>query len=195
MNQQNKSLWNNLFSGITPPVKWFIIKLLSLIFIWKVLYNIFLQPKRIPDEWLTNFITNLLAKFLNFFYSFNNVFSWKPDPAAQSAVILENGEIVFNINDLCNGLELIMIYVGLIILIPNNLKRKLIFIFTGSFILMMANVLRCFSLYWIFINDRSSFEFNHHYTFTFLMYLLIIGGWIWFSKNTNLVKQNLESLK
>jgi exosortase/archaeosortase family protein len=162
----------------------FVIKLIALVIIWECSYYFILIPTRIPDKGLTDFITSGTTHCLNLFSSATSKYTWKDFPETNAARIFNNGKYVFYIADICNGLSLLAIYCGFIILLPYPVKRKIVFCVGGIIALTIANIIRCVSLYWIFRHHADLFELNHHYVFTIFMYLLIFLGWILFTKKT-----------
>lgn len=158
----------------------FFLKLFALVIVWECAYYFILAPARIPDKFLTDVITSAVTGCINFFSHAVNKYSWQAVPGAD--FIMQNGRNVFMIADACNGLSLMVIYVGLIVLLPYPLKRKIVFSTGGIIVLIIANITRCVLLYWIYKKHPDMFELNHHYLFTILMYLLIFYGWLLFTK-------------
>ena len=130
----------------------------------------------------TNFITILVVKCVNFFSPSTPAISWFAETKRSCSQLVQNGSPVFGIFDVCNGIDLMFIYVGIIMLLPYSFKRKLIFSIGGVLAIIFANVIRISALYFIYVYQRSAFNFSHHYLFTLLMYVLIFYGWMLFIK-------------
>ncbi len=160
----------------------FFMKLTCLVTTWELVYHYILKPARIPDKVLTDLITSGVTAGINFFFNTSSHVSWIADAVLPANIIKHHGRSIFYIYDVCNGLDLIVIYLGFIILLPASLKRKIAFTLGGIAALIIANIIRCILLYWIYTHYRQGFEMNHHYVFTFLMYLVIFCGWILFTK-------------
>jgi exosortase/archaeosortase family protein len=82
----------------------------------------------------------------------------------------------------CNGLVLYALFAGFVLAQPDNGRRRGRFIVIGIATLYLVNVLRVAALalnhtYWYHTVD-----FNHHYTFTFVAYAVILGLWGWWSQ-------------
>jgi len=171
-------------SSINKGLLLFFLKLFALVIIWECSYHFILQPSRIPDKQLTNVITAGVTNCINIFSSQTSTYTWARYKGVDydSDSIFKNGKAVLIIADICNGLSLIAIYLGFIILMPYPIKRKIVFSIIGIMVLIIANIIRCGLLYWIYERHPDMFDFNHHYTFTILMYLLIFCGWILFTK-------------
>lgn len=180
------------FKFVKPVIKLpkiittFFLKLFLLVTTWELSYYFILKPARLPDKILTDCITSGVTACINFFFKYSLHAYWLADAVQPANSIYRNGRSVFFIHDECNGLNLIAIYLGFIILLPYSLKRKITFGLGGIVALTIGNIIRCLLLYWIYINYRSSFEFNHHYVFSVLMYLLIFCGWILFTQKAKL---------
>jgi len=158
--------------------------------IWFFLYSLILRPPRILDRPLTNFITSLVTKAINLTEG-NQDLSWKEDIANGGRnYLLKNNEKVFGIYDVCNGIDLMFIYIGIIVLLPSTVKRKLLFSLAGIVAIIIANIIRVYALYFIYFNYRPAFEISHHYIFTLLIYVLIFYGWLLFVKNKQYEKGN-----
>lgn len=168
---------------VNRKLGFFFAKLIGLIVAWELLYQLLLKPGRILDGPLTNLVTAISVAIINLFYSANNLVTYVVGVEQGSDVLFLNGKAVFIIADQCNALDLMVIYLGMLFLLPSRLKRKLAFMVLGILVILLANILRCVALYWLYMNHRAYFDFNHHYTFTILLYLLIFGGWLLFTKN------------
>jgi len=166
------------------PILFFFLKLLALVIIWECSYHFILKPIRIPDKLLTDFVTAGTVKVLNLFPIEQGVYHWVSPPGLTGAYIMLNNKTVFLIADICNALDLIIIYLGFIILLPYKISRKVVFGIGGVIVLALANIVRCVLLYRIYKTHPDMFELHHHYTFTVLMYLLISLGWILFTNKS-----------
>jgi exosortase/archaeosortase family protein len=169
------------FSSVSKEIRVFLLKLFLLIIGYLTAYNLVLKPTRIPDKWLTNIITSSVSSVLNIFLLESQSPSHNIE-AFEAGRIVQGNKIIFIIADSCNGLDLMAIYLSVILLLPYSLKRKFIFGLGGVLAILIANILRCIGLYWIYVSHNSLFEINHHYTFTLLMYLLIFYGWLKFTQ-------------
>jgi len=161
----------------------FFIRLILLAIVTMTFYNYVLKPIRIPDKILTETIAKGVEIVINDFIPKNIYVTAVQNPVIASAMNINlNGRTILRIFDDCNGLELIAIYLSLIILLPYKISRKIIFSVAGILIFILANIIRCTILFWITLYYRDAFDFNHHYVFTILIYLLIFYGWLLFTK-------------
>lgn len=165
----------------------FFLRLLLLFSLWFVIYNIILKPDRIIDRPVTNFITASVAVLINNISPPEAQVTWMEDKQAGGRdYLMREGKKVFGIYDVCNGIDLMFIYVGILFLLPYSLKRKIIFSIGGIIAIILANIIRVFLLYYIYKDYRSMFDVSHHYLFTLLIYVLIFYGWLLFIKKGNL---------
>ncbi|MGB0524947.1 MAG: exosortase family protein XrtF [Flammeovirgaceae bacterium] len=170
------------FLNKLTPFHWFLIKAVGLYVIWIAVC----EPLLIKEngEGLNGLITVETAR----------VASWVIDalpydstidelPGQEGAYLLIDGRKVVFIADPCNALVIIALYVGFIIAYPGPLKTKIAFIIGGSIIVFLLNVLRVIALAFNQIYHASSLEFNHKYTFTFMVYAVVFAMWmVWANK-------------
>lgn len=91
-----------------------------------------------------------------------------------------NGWHVVNVGWQCDGLPMMALFAGFIIAYPGPWRAKLWFIPVGILIIHGINILRVAGLALNQIYSRASTEFNHHYTFTIIVYGVIFWFWtIW----------------
>jgi exosortase/archaeosortase family protein len=174
----NTSLPNN-----KKLVLQFFIRLSVLFTLWFFVYGLFLRPARVIDKPVTNIITISVVKCINFLSPSTAPVSWAADPNKNGRNFLTvNNKEVFGIWDVCNGVDLMFIYISIIALLPYPAKRKIIFSIGGIVAIILGNIIRVCSLYFIYVYQKSAFDFSHHYLFTILMYVLIFYGWLIFIK-------------
>jgi len=184
--------------SIPRPVLSFLIKATVLFVVWKILYLSFLLPHRVLDEPLTRVIGFSTVAMLN-------LTAGVPPPAERHSptgehlytgrIIADTADIdgvVFSGNvvgiyrnnvktltvaDPCNGLELMVLYIGFLVCFPAPLKRKLIFGASGCLLICILNVIRCSALVGIYLHHRAYLDFSHHFAFQLIVYLVIFLLW------------------
>lgn len=184
MTMVSERIYGKIFLTRKPVIQFFI-SLFLICSVWFFVYVLLLRPDRIIDRPLTNFISFCSAKLINWVSPAGSPETfWTADSGFfRAAVLVQNGKKVFGIWDVCNGIDLMFIYSAVIILLPNSVGRKLMFLLSGNILFVFANILRIVSLYFIFRIKPDLFDFSHHYFFTLLMYAFIFIGWILFIKN------------
>ncbi len=169
-----KEKWQNL-----GPAQQFIIKSFVCVALWRLLYTYILQPLAFPDKILTKFIGKGTIIFINTFSNPLVKKAYCVDSKYAGEVILARGNhAILRIGDACNGLELMLIYAGVIALLPGKVSQKVVFITVGIAALLVANMIRCAGLEWVYEFYRPMFDTTHHYLFTLVMYVLIFSGWV-----------------
>jgi exosortase/archaeosortase family protein len=168
------------------------LKALVLFVAWKLLYLSILFPRKVPDSALTRFIGKSTAGVLNMLPGAPDKYSTRQ---ALDTVMLEdalvsspatdiyrNEERTLRVANACNGLELMVLYVGFLLCFPAPASRRWKFALLGILLIMVLNVLRCAALVLIFVHSRRYLDFSHHFLFTFVVYLLIFLLWFIFTK-------------
>ncbi|GAB3876790.1 hypothetical protein GCM10028824_35200 [Hymenobacter segetis] len=82
----------------------------------------------------------------------------------------------------CNGLVLYALFAGFVLAFPGSWRRKLWFIPAGIALIWVLNVVRVAALAINHHYAHKSVDFNHHYTFTFVVYGCIFGLWMLWAK-------------
>jgi exosortase/archaeosortase family protein len=169
---------------LPKEVRLFLTKALILFIVWKLLYHLLLFPIRIPDKHLTRFT----AEGSVFLY--HNIMGIKlaqvkdvvrPEGSWSVAVYNANQKLV-GISDSCNGLELIVLYVGFLFCFPIYWKRLLPYVVIGTIGIVILNIFRCYGLTWMYLNEYYLAEFFHKYIFKMAIYGLIFFTWVKYSK-------------
>jgi len=183
--------------GIPKPVKAFLLKATVLFVVWKAVYLLLLLPGRVLDKPLTFLIGKGTAASLNVIRrpdEYSAVPTTQPnfpeDDALVPVMAIRSGrQTVLSIADRCNGLELLVLYAGLILCLPAARKRQGVYILGGVLLIEILNVIRCVGLALIFLHRPQYLDFSHHYLFTFVVYAFIFGLWWLFSKDLEFAKK------
>ena len=184
---------------IPRPVKLFLLRAIALFVVWKAVYLLILLPNRTLDRPLTNVITIAAVRSLNGIshpHEYAAIPAQHPKTDAAGSTtrwedtmdIYSHGVRDLSIADACNGLELMMLYAGLILCLPSRPLRKTLFIGAGIFMIGILNVLRCAGLVLLFLHHPDYVDFSHHYLFSLLVYGAIFWLWWLFSKDPGFAK-------
>jgi exosortase/archaeosortase family protein len=157
--------------GIPPYFKRFLLLAGALFISWSLLYNLLLKPAGIPDRQLTQVVVEGTRLSLQPF--FDQVF------IKDTSIYIDGTEAV-NIAPQCNGLELIVLYLGFLICIPASGARKLKFAAFGILLITLLNVLRCSLLAWLYMTNFDIAEFAHHFAFKLVIYSVVFCLWVLF---------------
>ncbi|HEY8401111.1 MAG TPA: exosortase family protein XrtF [Cytophagaceae bacterium] len=159
-----------------PLIKFFLSVVIVYI-IWSVADTYWLRPEGKINSFLRNseaYTSKLLLGSLGYEASF------KDNRANTATIIYINSNRILSIADSCNALVLFVIFAGFIIAYPGKWKTKLWFLPVGIITIYLFNVLRISALALIQVHSPEYLDFNHHFTFTFIIYGYIFLLWVLF---------------
>jgi exosortase/archaeosortase family protein len=109
-------------------------------------------------------------------------------------ILIVNGFSAVAVGAPCNGFLLYVLHFCFSVAVPGATINKFWYIPLGFAAVYLANVVRVALLALNVIYFPDSFEFNHHYLFTTLVYLLVFGIWVWwFNRFSGLNLKNASS--
>ena len=97
----------------------------------------------------------------------------------------KDGRKIVGIADACNALELYILYIGFLFAFPierKKTKRIIFFLISGVLIIYIANIIRLAALASMNMHRISAVDMAHHYVFKMIVYALIFGLWILFTR-------------
>ena len=95
-----------------------------------------------------------------------------------SSLVLMAGAQAVIVGPPCNGLVLYALFAGFVLAFPGSWVRKAWFIPAGIALIWVLNVVRVAALAINHHYSHQTVDFNHHYTFTFVVYACIFGLWM-----------------
>jgi exosortase/archaeosortase family protein len=153
----------------------FFVRGILLTLAWNLLYHLILKPAMIPDNQLTAFIEWGTVKMLSLF---------TPDVYGVGKSVFIGKVQCVNIDPQCNGLELIVMYIGFLFCLPSNKWKMLAYAIVGTLVICILNMMRCAALAWMYLHTaRSIVDFAHHFAFKLIIYAVVFCGWLLYSKN------------
>jgi exosortase/archaeosortase family protein len=186
-------------SRIPKPVSQFLLKAAILFVAWKAVYLLFLLPGRVLDRPLTYVIGKGTAAALRLLNPsgdahYNAIPAMHPKGLGNEGLepvmaIRSDQTVMLNIADVCNGLELLVLYAGLILCLPATRSRKIAYITGGILGIEILNLIRCAGLVLIYLHKPQWLDFSHHYLFTFVVYAFIFWLWYLFSRDPEFAKK------
>ena len=192
------------FEQFPPQIRIFLLRGLVLFAIWKFVYLFFWAQPRTLDGPLTNTVGSQSVWILNQVYQTKG-FKATPVVAvtrmegdyqiAKVSKIDKDGKHLLNIADDCNGLELFILYIGFILSMPATIKRKVIYLIGGVFIIHIVNLLRCVGLSALLMHWDRYFDLAHHYIFKIMVYSTIFVLWVRYSNNLSVFKTSHEPVQ
>lgn len=102
--------------------------------------------------------------------------------AEHASLLLLNNNPAVVVGPPCNGLVLYTLFGGFVVAFPGPWLRKLWYVPAGIAGIWVLNVLRVVALALNHEYAPGSMDFNHHYTFTFVVYAFIFGLWMLWAK-------------
>lgn len=166
----------------------FAIRALSLYLLWWFFYQVLQKPSAFLDQPVIHFQTKLAQYLLEYF---NYVVHTQGEGNYMNTIWIEGSAFSLKVLDGCNALEILAIFSIFLLAYPTKLTHKL-WIFPGLLLLLLINVGRIIALVLVEYYASAWLDFNHKYTFTLLMYLIIIAMWYtWIKytvKNTDVIE-------
>ncbi|MBP0902266.1 archaeosortase/exosortase family protein [Mariniflexile gromovii] len=193
--------FNSLKNNIPLPIRLFLGKALLFFIAWKIIYVFFLFDSQYLDSILTKHVGNSSVKVLNGLGSmsgFTAINETYPEihygeiQEFNMSVIYHNDKKILNIANACNGLELIILYIGFIICMPSSFLRKVLYIIIGVILIDFINIIRCVGLIYLREYFQQYFQFAHHYLFKIIVYSTTFIMWIVYSRKIQLKNESIQ---
>lgn len=159
------------------PLLLFLARFLGTYIILSIAYKLYLDqylPHNIPDPF-TKFTSDITAFFLNKFgfFSFSNIAENQPWMR-----LIVDGQVASIVNEGCNVISILIIFVSFIVAFYTNLKQTILFILAGLVILFVMNISRIMLLNYIFRYHNEYGKMAHDYLFPAIIYGSIVVLWI-----------------
>jgi exosortase/archaeosortase family protein len=182
------------FYKIPKQIRLFLGKALLIFLAWKLIYGFILYDSKNLDSALTTHIAEASIFVIN---SLGNLDGYTTKRVSdfyvidgrkieeRSSAIFHHDRMVLHIANACNGLELMVLYIGFIICMPSKFWRKMLYIVLGIIILDLINILRCTGLIYLREYYHVYFQFAHRYLFNAMVYTATFIMWVIFSRKIN----------
>ena len=163
----------------------FLIKAVIFYFGWTALFHGYIRPSGYINNFLTLTVANgtKIGGQLLGYDAFVTSEAEKNSPEKIHATVYLNNEPAVLVADACNGLELFALFVGFIVCFPGAVLPKIIFSIGGTLLLFLANIIREIALSFNYLYFRSSFDFNHKYTYAIAVYAIVFLIWRYWLNN------------
>ena len=168
------------------PIRLFLGKALLFFVVWRIVYSVFLVDSKWVDQKLTHhvgeastFLLNNMGFMEGFTTNRKNVISvYEGETLSnRSSIIYHHNKRVLFIGDACNGLQLMVLYLGFIICMPSKFWRKFRYVVLGLLVLDFINILRCMGLVYLREYFLLYFDFAHHFLFKAMVYTAMFLIW------------------
>ncbi|RZK61572.1 MAG: hypothetical protein EOO59_04725 [Hymenobacter sp.] len=161
--------------SLSSPLLRFTLLAVGLYLLWFVGYEHYLAPDERLDTALTQNLAQTSAGALRLL-GFAATASTTPSP-----IISLGGQPLLSVWHPCNGLVLYALFSGFVVAFPGPIRTKLWFIPLGIFLIYCLNLVRVVVLALNSHYSQQTVDFNHHYTFTFIVYACIFALWMWWA--------------
>jgi len=136
-------------------------------------YEGYLKPLGTPDHQIIQFLLWCTYWMMHPLYG---------DAVIKGYTIYVHGGPVLTFAIGCNGLELMVLYLGFLVCYPTNLRRVLFYSVLGVVCINVLNILRCVGLAIWYIHDLPYWDFMHHYVFKLVIYGVNFFLWVLYTK-------------
>lgn len=176
------------------PFHWFLVKAIALYLLWVFFISPYLVIEDDKGGGLENYVTVNTAKAASWLINLLPYDSSIEEVVGKGGayLLIDHVKTVY-IAHSCNALVIIALYIGFIIAYPGPFKFKLLFVSVGSFIVFAMNVIRVSALGFNHVYHQASLDFNHKYTFTFMVYSVVFILWMIWANKYSSVKFELQN--
>lgn len=165
---------------LSKPLTRFLLKSVVLYLGWHLLWYNWIEPDGRLNHYLTYNTAWISEVMINAFSS--DTYSLSPF-SQENTYLFRNQVPVVLIEHGCNGLILMVLFAAFVIAFPGPWQQKLWYVPAGILAIYLINSLRVIGLALNQIFSKNSFEFNHKYTFTILVYGAIMLFWmVWVNR-------------
>ncbi|KUG08196.1 exosortase X [Solirubrum puertoriconensis] len=148
----------------------FVLSAVALYLVWFFGYEQWLKPAGKLDTALSLNLASVSAAVLR---------AVGVPAVATERLVLVAGKPAVWVGDPCNGQVLYALFIGFILAFPGGgWRRKLPFMALGVVAIYLLNIVRVGALTLNHLYSRGTVDFNHHYTFTFVVYGCIFLLWM-----------------
>lgn len=159
------------------PVNRFLLRATVVFFLWFVLYYVLEIDKRTISKPLSQLVVEQTTWLLSF-ADVNYHLSIQQRGNYILHTVCYDTKCLVGVGRGCNALELFVLFAGFIMAFPGAIKNKVWYIMAGIVVIHLLNVCRVAALAVIQFKAPQYLDFNHRYTFTFLVYGVIFILWI-----------------
>ena len=150
------------------PLTLFLLKAGGVYAAWQLLYDLVVLPDGRVDTWLSITSVKLAAAGLSFV-------GWEIETAGRFIACAGNRGV--EIQNGCNGMDLLGLYAGFIIAYPGVLKKRMAFIVGGIGLIFIANVFRIAFFVLANLYYPNSWDPIHHWSSYVFFYPIVLTLW------------------
>jgi len=146
----------------------FLAKMVAAYAVWFLVYDLWLLPDGTVDHWLSLRVASWTGGLLS-------VFS---DGVVVNGRVVSLDNAAISIEDGCNGLSALSLFVGFVLAYPGTWARRALFIPAGLALIVLTNVIRCVSLLVITERLPAMYTAVHGFQALFVFYIVIFALWV-----------------
>jgi len=150
------------------PLTLFLLKAGGVYAVWQLLYDLVILPDGRLDTWLSLTGVKLAAAGLSFV-------GWEIETAGRFIACAGNRGV--EIQNGCNGMDLLGLYAGFIIAYPGDLKKRMTFLAGGIGLLFIANVFRIAFFVLSNLYYPNYWDPVHHWSSIVFFYPIVLILW------------------
>lgn len=162
------------------PALMFLAKFVVLYFAGNTLYGLYVESYDNTPDGITRLVTSQTSSVLNA-VGYDTSFY---DVAGEPKIALVNAtDVVLYVFEGCNGVNVIIVFAAFLFAFGGRLRRFLIFLPLGVFIIHLFNLLRVSLLFYLAQTNSTQFYYYHKYLFTATLYVVVFGLWyLWVTR-------------
>lgn len=156
------------------PALLFLGKFLALYFVGNILYGLYVESYDQQADGITRSVTaqtSWLLNLLGYETQYGDV------PGVPKIAMSESGEVALNVYEGCNGINVMIVFVGFLFAFGGPGKALAVFLPAGLLIIHLFNLIRIALLFVLAINDSRQFYYYHKYFFTATLYVVVFTLW------------------
>ncbi len=161
------------------PTTFFLVKFLVIYVAGNLLYGVFVSSYGQRPDILTRVVTSQTSFLLSGMGWSTSVVD---DQVRPTTFIKNEGRSIIAVYEGCNGINVMIIFVGFIFSFGGSRQHMWWFILLGLALIHLLNLIRLMLLFVITIELPRYLYFTHKYLFTSVIYLLTFILWIWWVK-------------
>lgn len=169
------------------PTIFFLIKFLGFYLVMNMLYGLYVtsyDPSPDPVTRWTTEQTSQLLQLTNYKTEVRD-----HDKKATTAIRYNDRSIV-SVYEGCNGLNIMIIFLGFLFAFGPYTKKLLWFIPAGILLIHSFNLVRIGGLFLITVHKPSWLYFTHKYLFTAFIYAIVFFLWLWWVRMASKTKKS-----
>jgi exosortase family protein XrtF len=168
------------------PALCFVAIFVAVYLIGNILYGIYVEINKPSPDPMTVWVTRQVAMIISLSNDRAVAIESGTEPIVElKRVSAGESDTVLRVFEGCNGLNVMIVFASFVIAFGGNLKTVLSFLAGGFLLLHLANLLRIILLYYTALNRPMFFYYFHKYFFTAVLYLVVFGLWIVWTRLTS----------